>query len=71
MLKQDPEFTGRDAVYFYLGESLIKVKLNAEALPYFERLVTEFERSQYLDEARKLIATLKADAQAKTGGPIP
>ena len=61
----------RDAVYFFLGESLIKVKLNAEALPYFERLVTEFERSQYLDRARKLIATLKADAQVKTGGPTP
>jgi len=71
VLKADPEFTGRDAVYFFLGESLIKVKLNAEALPYFERLVTEFERSQYLDQARKLIATLKADAQVKTGGPIP
>lgn len=71
VLKVDPEFTGRDAVYFFLGESLIKVKLNAEALPYFERLVTEFERSQYLDQARKLIATLKADAQVKTGGPTP
>jgi outer membrane protein assembly factor BamD len=71
VLKQDPEYTGRDAVYFYLGESLVKVKLNAEALPYLERLVTEFERSEYLDQARKLITTLKADAQAKTGGPRP
>ena len=24
LLKQDPEFTNRDAVYFYLGESLVK-----------------------------------------------
>ena len=24
LLKQDPSYTGRDAVYFYLGESLIK-----------------------------------------------
>lgn len=71
VLKLDPEYTGRDAVYFYLSDSLVKVKLNAEALPYLERLVTEFERSEYLDQARKLIATLKADAQAKTGGPRP
>jgi outer membrane protein assembly factor BamD len=71
VLKQDPEFSGRDAVYFYLGESLVKVKMNAEALPYFERLVTEFERSEYLEQARKLIASLKADAQTKTGGPTP
>ena len=26
LLKEDPEFTGRDEVYFYLGESLIKVE---------------------------------------------
>jgi outer membrane protein assembly factor BamD (BamD/ComL family) len=71
VLKQDPEFSGRDAVYFYLGESLVKVKMNAEALPYFERLTTEFERSEYLEQARKLIASLKADAQTKTGGPTP
>src|SRR5205807_8907739 len=45
LLKQDPSYTGRDAVYFYLGESLIKARLQAEALPYFEKLVTEFEKS--------------------------
>ena len=26
LLKDDPEFTGRDEVYFYLGESLMKVE---------------------------------------------
>ena len=71
VLKADPEFTARDALLFYLGESLVKAKANAEALPYFERLVTEFERSQYLEPARKEIVALKADAQAKTGGPTP
>src|SRR3981081_3469316 len=35
LLKEDPAYTGRDAVYFYLGESLIKMKKEAEALPYF------------------------------------
>jgi outer membrane protein assembly factor BamD len=71
VLKQDPEYSGRDAVYYYLGESLIKAKANAEALPYLERIPAEFERSEYLEPARKLIATLKAEAQAKTGGPTP
>ena len=37
LLKDDPEFTGRDEVYFYLGESLLKVERQAEALPYFEK----------------------------------
>jgi hypothetical protein len=36
----------------------------AEALPYLDRLLKEFEQSEYLDEAKALAATLKAD-QAK------
>jgi outer membrane protein assembly factor BamD len=66
LLKTDPEYTGRDAVYFYLAESLVKVKLQAEALPYLEKLVQEYERSQYLEEAQRLITDLKAQAQAKS-----
>ena len=65
LIKQDPEYTRRDAVYFYLGESLSKVKLDAEALPYYEKLVKEFEQSEYLEEARKRIAALKMEAQGK------
>lgn len=68
LLKQDAGYTGRDAVYFYLGESLVKTKREAEALPYFEKLVEEFERSDYLAEAQKRIGELKAQAQAKTSG---
>jgi len=65
LLKQDPEYTGRDAVYFYLGESLVKIKRGAEALPYYEKLVQEFEKSEYLDDARKRIAELKGQIDAK------
>jgi outer membrane protein assembly factor BamD len=65
---QDPAFTGRDAVYFYLAESLVKLKREAEALPYLERLVKEFERSEYLADAQKRIGELKAQAQIKPSG---
>lgn len=65
LLKQDPQFTNRDGAYFYLAESLLKLRRNAEALPYFERIVVEFEQSEYLDEARERIAELKAQVQAK------
>ena len=60
LLKNDPQYTGRDAVYFHLAESLVKVKLEAEALPYLEKLVDEFERSEYLPEAQRRITELKA-----------
>jgi outer membrane protein assembly factor BamD len=64
----DPGYTNRDGVYFYLGESLIKMSRSAEALPYFERLVKEFEKSEYLEQAHKRIAELKAATPAKTNG---
>lgn len=65
ILKQDPEYTRRDAVYFYLGEALSKTRQGPEALPYYEKLLQEFERSDYLREAQKRIAELKAQSQAK------
>ena len=43
MLADDPEFTNRDAVYFYLADSLVKIKRPAEALPIYEKLIEEFE----------------------------
>ncbi|HEV3139909.1 MAG TPA: outer membrane protein assembly factor BamD [Vicinamibacterales bacterium] len=66
VLKQDPAFTGRDAVYFYLADSYLHSKgLEALALPVLEKLVQEFEQSQYLQDAQKKIAELKAQAQNK------
>jgi outer membrane protein assembly factor BamD len=62
VLKNDPEFTRRDAVYFHLAESLIRNNKEtgpAEALPYYERLVEEFEQSEYLEDAKKRVAELK------------
>jgi outer membrane assembly lipoprotein YfiO len=69
LIKSDPEYTGRDGVYFYLAEALTKVARPAEALPYYERLVNEFEASEHLDDAKKRIETLKA--QTTTGPTTP
>ena len=67
VLKDDPEFTNRDSVYFYLADSLVKVKKEAEALPYLERLVQEFEKSEHLILAQKLITELKTQVLSKPG----
>lgn len=68
VLKLDSEYTGRDAVYYHLGESLLAIaRLSpdkskaAEALPYYERILQEFEQSQYMEDARKRIAELKVE----------
>jgi outer membrane protein assembly factor BamD len=70
ILDEDAAYTRRDAVYFYLAESLAKEPTRAaEALPYYEKLVQEFEQSEHLAEAQKRITELKATlAQNKTGG---
>ena len=52
---QDPEYTRKDSLYFHLAETLEKSDKKAEALPYYERLVTEFESSEYLEETRRRI----------------
>jgi outer membrane protein assembly factor BamD len=66
LLGQDPLYTSRDAVYYYLGESLIKSGAPAEALPYFDRLVREFETSEYLLRARS-----RLDEHKSTTSPAP
>lgn len=60
LLERDPDYTKRDAVYFYLGESLVLTKKQAEALPYYDRLLQEFDNSEFLPEARKRVAELKS-----------
>jgi outer membrane protein assembly factor BamD len=60
LLKQDPDYTSRDAVYFHLAEALVKIGQQAEALPYYDRLIKEFERSEYLQQAQKRVTELKA-----------
>lgn len=59
VLAADPEFSRRDALYYHLAESLYQTDKKPEALPYYERLVREFESSEYLLDAQKRIAELK------------
>jgi outer membrane protein assembly factor BamD len=61
VLKDDPGYPERDAVYYYLAESLLKTDKKAEALPYYDRLVKEFERSEYLVDARRRLETLSTE----------
>ena len=69
LLKDDPEYTGRDAVFYHLAEALARTRKEAEALPYFEQLVQEFEQSEYLALAQKRITELKTQVAVKpTGG---
>lgn len=59
ILVADPGFSRRDSVYFQLGECLLKMGSPAEALPWYERLMAEFEKSEYLERAKRRVLELK------------
>lgn len=59
VLKDDPTFTNRDGVYFYLGECYYKSNQRPAALPWYDRIVKEFQKSEYLDKAKKRIVEIK------------
>jgi outer membrane protein assembly factor BamD len=59
LLANNPDYTNRDVVYYYLAESLVAVKLEPAALPYYEKVVTEFPNSKYYEASKRRLATLK------------
>lgn len=62
LLKADPQFTDRDAAYYYLAESLAQLNRAAEAVPLLEKIPQEFEKSEYLEKAKKRLDELKTAA---------
>ncbi len=69
LLKTDPGFTSRDGAYYYLAESLVKVRLNAEALPLYDKLIAEFEKSEFLQLAKEHRDLVKTQMDAKAAEP--
>ncbi len=71
ILKNDPEYTRKDGLYFYLAETLERSNRKPEALPYYERLVSEYEQSEHLEEARRRITRLKQEMKVAEPGQEP
>jgi outer membrane protein assembly factor BamD len=65
ILKTDPQYTRRDAVYFHMAQALVQLGQPAAAIPYLDKLLEEFEQSEYLERAREQIAELKVQMQAQ------
>ena len=61
ILKDDPNFTNRDAVYFELAGIYDRAdNTRARALPFYQRIVDEFTTSEYLERAQKRLKELTA-----------
>jgi outer membrane assembly lipoprotein YfiO len=65
LLKADPAYSKKDEVYFYIGEAFVKAESPVEAVPFFERLLAEFPKSEYADDARDRLKKIK-EAKPKT-----
>ncbi len=59
ILADDPNYSRRDAVYYHLAESLARTDKTAEAVPYFERLLAEYQESEFLPLAQQRLQELK------------
>ena len=71
LLKSDPQFSERDAVYYYLAEALAQLNRPAEALPLLEKIPQEFEKSDYIEKAKKRLDALKTAAAMPPPAPTP
>lgn len=59
LLKEDPGYTRKDQLYFFIGEAFRKTTNWKEAIPFYERLMADYPRSKYVPAARKYVDQLK------------
>ena len=63
ILRDDPDFSQRDLVYYYLADSLQYAGRSEESLPLLEKLIAEFPESEVISDAHDLVAQIKTDPQ--------
>ena len=64
VLKDNPGFSKRDGLYYYLADTYVKMGLVPEAPPLLDKLATEFKQSPFLEKGSKLMAEIKAGTAA-------
>jgi outer membrane protein assembly factor BamD len=74
LMKEDPEFSGMDGVVYHLAETLARADNKAEAIPLFDRVVTQYPASEHVEKAQKRLKELQATqppaaAAAPRGSP--
>jgi outer membrane protein assembly factor BamD len=59
LLEGDPEYYQRDAIFFFMAEMYHRTASDNEALPYYDRVIKEFEKSEYIKRATRRIEEIK------------
>lgn len=60
MVEQYPNYRDRAGVFYDLGRALSGLGRNAEARLYYERVISEFPKSDYAAQAKQRLTSLKA-----------
>ena len=60
LLKEDPNYTHRDELYYELAEIYLRSDNKAQAIPFYQRLIDEFTESEFLERAQKRLKELNA-----------
>jgi outer membrane protein assembly factor BamD len=60
VMDEDPAYTRKDALLFYLGETYSRILRPAEAKAMYELLLKDYPKSKYVKEARKRLAVSAA-----------
>jgi outer membrane protein assembly factor BamD len=58
LVEQYPNYRSRDEVFYDLGRSLDALGRKGEARLYFERVVSEFPKSDFADKAKRRLTTV-------------
>jgi outer membrane protein assembly factor BamD len=56
LLESVPDYPQKDAVYFYLGASLVRAFQLTEGKIYLQKVVDDYPKSPYADRARRELA---------------
>ena len=60
VFESDPQFTGRESLYFYLADALYNSGEIDEARPLFERLLDEFPETEFREDIAEAMAEIEA-----------
>ena len=66
-----PNYSGMDRVYFALGEAYFRGQKNAEAMPYFTKLVSDYAKSPLAGKAQERLKEIEAAPKAKPPAAKP
>ncbi len=71
ILDTDPAFSGRDRVYFHLGDALRQEGEPEEGLAFLERVVNEFPESEFASAAQEAASEALIELAAQAENPDP